>query len=504
MRGSERNPALSNTLGKFNWGPALILALLFALGVAIRAVAAYLGPDRGYTVEVIEEEFVFDPSKDAWLMTSSSGATCTIMHSCSEHPSTTRQQDLCGWEAVNSHCTLGTSIIQTIRHETHFHPEASVSSSVQCAQDGNGGWCIGAGALVLGAHEPLASYSILGIEGSLDGDPFFCVSTACNLPGSPGVSSASFWAISSYGDTSQMGSATLSIDDDFPSIVGLVSGLQGKSGWYVGNITLSAVGADATSGLAAQQVQVNGDGWQNNSATISSDGVHTAVFRAEDVAGLESLTSPQELRRDTAPPSISVDAFDAPARGMASVSGSMSDATSGPGVVHFSVAGGQNQTVPAAGGSWQLEWDSTQLPNGEYVFSVQAEDQAGILSALQEFAVRVDNVLPFINLPGACWPIWQVLDLDAGPGTAPISLVSLTVRGGGLSHVETFTTPPLGWTWNRTFSDGSVAQIGEYVLEVYVEDSTGNANSRRWLGLQQYSARSSVLRLQRLSSLVQG
>ncbi|MCW5873354.1 MAG: LysM peptidoglycan-binding domain-containing protein [Anaerolineales bacterium] len=458
--------------------PALVLVGIFAFGVAIPALAAYLGPDRGYSVTVTESETVRDTDKDEWLLTGPSGQVCYIRHSCNEHPGTDRQRDICGWEAVNSHCTPGFSIIETTRTETHYHPEATVSGTVQCAQNGTNGWCIGSGSIALGANEPLGGYSILGIEGNLDGNTFFCPGTSCSVAGNPGSANANYWALSSYGDSSRMGSSTLKIDNDLPVIVGLVSGGQGNGGWYVGDITLTAVGADATSGLAAQEVQVNGGGWQNTSATISSDGAYSVVFRAIDEAGQESYTAAQALGRDTAPPTLSLDAYDAPARGAAMVAGAASDATSGVVAVHFSLNGSLNQSVATSGGAWQLHWDSTEVPNGHYTIQVYAEDQAGHYSAPAQVSVQVDNAVPYINLSSGCWPIWQALDLNAGPGTAPISLVSLTVSNGSQSLTEIFPAPPQGWTWNRTFSDGSIAPVGDYSLQVYVEDASGNSSSR--------------------------
>ncbi|HRN50548.1 MAG TPA: Ig-like domain-containing protein [Anaerolineales bacterium] len=480
MRGRVRDPklSLSNRRGKTLW-PALVLAGAFALGLAIPALAAYLGPDRDYTVTVTESETVRDYDNDSWTLTGPEGV-CIIIHSCDEHPGTSNYIPACGWSgpADNASCTPAFKTIQVTRTETHYYPEATVSGAIQCAQNGANGWCLGSGSIELSANEPLGSYSILGIEGSLDGNNFFCSGASCSVPGSPGSAEANYWALSSYGDSSSSGSQTLKIDNDLPTIAGLVSGVQGNGGWYVGTIGLTAVGADATSGLAAQQVQVDGGGWQDTSATISSDGSYSVVFRAVDEAGQESYTAAQSLGRDSAAPTISLNMYDAPARGSALVAGAASDATSGVVAVHFSLNGSLNQTITTSGGAWQLHWDSTEVPNGDYTIQVYAEDQAGHYSAPVQVSVQVDNAVPYINLSSGCWPIWQALDLDAGPGAAPISLVSLTVSNGSQSLTEIFSTPPQGWVWNRTFSDGSVAPIGDYGLQVYVEDASGNSSSR--------------------------
>ncbi|MCW5875921.1 MAG: LysM peptidoglycan-binding domain-containing protein [Anaerolineales bacterium] len=460
---------------------ALALAALLALALAGVALAAYLGPDRAYTVTVVVTETVPDPSKDQWTLTGPEG-TCLINHPCSQHPGTVSYIPACGWTgpADNAHCTPGFSIIETTEQQTHFHPEAQVGGAVLCAQNGLNGWCIGDGALQLSASEPLAGYQILGIEGDLDGVPFFCTASSCSLPGNPGVATSSYWALSSYGDSSQMGHSTLRIDNDLPEIVGLVQGVLGENGWFISDVDLAALGSDATSGLAAQQVQVDGGGWVNNAQTLAADGAFSVVFRAEDVAGQHSLTVPQDIGRDTTPPDLSLDAVDGKVSGTLALSGQASDATSGLAGVQFAVNGSAfSGTARLSGGDWQLDWDSTDVPNGFHELSLRALDQAGHLSTVHSIGVVVENQLPYINLPAGCPPIWQALNLDAGPGASPIELVRLTVSDEqGRSHTESFAAPPQGWTWHRYFSDGSTAEVGEYRLEVSVEDRAGNRNSR--------------------------
>lgn len=91
-----------------------MLAVLLALGIAIPALAAYLGPDRDYTVTIVESETVRDPAHDEWTLTGPEGS-CSIIHTCDEHPGTVSYIPICGWSgpATNSSCTQAFTTIET-------------------------------------------------------------------------------------------------------------------------------------------------------------------------------------------------------------------------------------------------------------------------------------------------------------------------------------------------------------------------------------------------------
>src|SRR3970282_1182240 len=122
-------------------------------------------------------------------------------------------------------------------------PPATVSGTVSCGVPGSGGGCRGDGELSLSGSEPLSGYTILALEGTRNGEPFACSGSACGVPLLEGSNSFSFWAISSWGDTSLMGSASKSLDSQDPSLAGSVSGTSGDSGW--GLSEMSAWGIDS-------------------------------------------------------------------------------------------------------------------------------------------------------------------------------------------------------------------------------------------------------------------
>lgn len=84
--------------------------------------------------------------------------------------------------------------------------------------------------LVLTGTEPLPNERITAIQGSLDGEPFYCLGDICKIPLHPTPvlgSRLEFWADSSYGDVSQVFTAQIRIIETG------VTESPDTEGWYV-------------------------------------------------------------------------------------------------------------------------------------------------------------------------------------------------------------------------------------------------------------------------------
>ena len=229
---------------------SIVLAVLVivTLAAAAPALADYLGPDR-VTTEFVE---VRDPDNDVWTLTHvdpNDGFldVCLIIHTCDEHPSVERQLALCGWVADNSGCTMAFKT----EEQTVVLPEATISGDLQdCGlQDG---WCTEPAVLHLEGSEPLAGETIDLIEGTRNGALFACGGTECDIPLLQGENDFTFWAHSSYGDTSQMGSLSAQVDSLGPS-VGI------PDSWYIWEPLAIQV---SDSGVGVGQVRLTIDGGQ--------------------------------------------------------------------------------------------------------------------------------------------------------------------------------------------------------------------------------------------------
>ena len=271
-------------------------------------------------------------------------------------------------------CNAGDTGCRSVAHTTTL-PPATVSGSLQCAAPGNSGWCLKPASLTITGTEPVSGYSIDAIEGTRNGTSFICSGvSSCGLSLLEGSNSFEFWADSTYGDTSEKGTASLGVDTQPPDLTGQLSGTAGTNGWFKSDVTASVTATDATSGVASVQYALDGGAWQNGSSvTVTTDGSHTVIFRASDNAGNSAqLAAPVTFNLDKTPPDLSVTP---PSSGWHNssvmVSAIASDATSG-----------MASLKAAVDGNWQTSSDPTSITtaisdDGKHTLEIQATDNAG-------------------------------------------------------------------------------------------------------------------------------
>jgi hypothetical protein len=222
---------------QFIWKTTFLLGILaLALGLAWPALADYLGPDRDYTY------FVWERSTCTYLATKP-GGSCSLTlyyapHDCVAASLTAgffnNAPTACGaaWGGtcgVNFTCSISltgdtvggcsqgeTGCVSTEHSGTY--PPATINGNINCSQTGNNGWCVGTASLSLSANEPVGGYNILLIEGTRNGETFACPGSSCNVPLTQGQNDFTFWALSSWGDSSLMGSASGKLDSQPPQV----------------------------------------------------------------------------------------------------------------------------------------------------------------------------------------------------------------------------------------------------------------------------------------------
>ena len=260
-------------------------------------------------------------------------------------------------------------------------PPATVNGSISCSVSGSGGWCRGGAELSLSGSEPLSGYSILSLEGTRNGEAFGCEGSACGVPLLEGNNSFTFWARSSYGDTSSAGSADGNLDSAPPTISGDATGSAGDADWFVSEVTVSASASNAApgSGLASLEVSVDGGGWAAYSGPIVlSDGEHIVDLRASDGAGNGAQES-LEVRVDTQPPAADLSAGSSFCPGCGQTLGiDLSVQDAGRGIVEWTLKAGGVLVASGSGPTSQnLGWDGSGLGGGSHDLTLAARDEAG-------------------------------------------------------------------------------------------------------------------------------
>jgi len=362
------------------------VVILIALAIATPALADYLGPDRTFTESHVETyDYGVWAKKYDGTCTSRLGNKGCIVCTWERNPG-----NACD-DAEHSY-KLGTK--SEVVTTTTNHPPATINSSLQnCAL--NNGWCVTAPQLSLSASEPLAGYNILAIEGSRNGQTFACSSTNCSVPLNEGDNNFTFWALSSWGDSSTMGTLSAKVDSQLPSITGTFSGTAGANGWYLSHVSFNGNASDITSGLASFTCTLDDAALGPcTSITVNGEGAHTLVLTARDNAG-NTRTLTQNASLDMQDPSLTASLNGTLGSNnwhtAAQLNASASDATPGSGLSAFEYNldnSGWN-TFPASG--------VLTPPDGKHSLDLRAVDNAGrTVSSSKSF--WLDSVAPNIAL----------------------------------------------------------------------------------------------------------
>lgn len=372
------------------------IVTILTLGIVTPVLAAYLGPARTVTgvtsvCKVILRECTYVPSKDIWRYKVVDDWSCSNEGKpWDAYPSDPSSQGC--FEATEGDTYWSRE--ETLQEATIAYPPATINSSLQnCAL--NNGWCNTAPVLSLSGNEPVTGYTILAIEGTLNSQIFACSGTNCSVPLSQGNNDFTFWALSSWGDTSEMGSVTAKVDSQSPNITGTLSGITGTNGWFLGPVSFNGSASDSTSGLASFTCTLDGGALPScNSITVNSPGSHTLVLTAQDNAG-NTRAIDQNAAIDTQNPDLNASINGTLGSNTwynaATLNASASDPTPGSGLFAFEY----NQD----GSSWVTFPSSGELalPEGKHSFDIRATDDAGRITSASK-SYWLDSIAPGLIL----------------------------------------------------------------------------------------------------------
>jgi hypothetical protein len=249
-----------------------IVALLAAI-LAVPALAEYLGPDR----TVLELVTVRDPDNDVWTLINNDPppgvlGVCLIIHTCEEPPGVDRYSPLCLWgdppntnPAESSSCSRAyKDVLQEVTY-----PEATIAGELQDCDPVNG-WCTSDPTLHLTGFEPVPGEAITLIEGTRNGEGFACPGSVCDVPLLQGENSFTFWALSTWGDSSQMGALFAKVDSVAPSI--LI-----PDTWKIWE-PLAVNVIDSGTGLKSVNLTIHGDSFGTRKYSWSADSLPEAFL----------------------------------------------------------------------------------------------------------------------------------------------------------------------------------------------------------------------------------
>ncbi len=350
-----------------------------------------------------------------------------------------------------------------------------ITGVVVCDLWGDASWCRGNETLELSASDP-QGFDVT-ITGDLNGEPFTCGSS-CDLPLSEGTGIANYTVTSTSGRTAT-GSSTWQRDGTPPDLAIVLPPVDGRNGWYVSEVELSASATDAISGLSILNGSLNGGTTWISFPIHFTNGDHLALIHARDVAGNE-VTVSRRILVDTVAPIVQITSHSNSdvVQGDVQLSGSLEDLTSGPEGGDISIDGGNTwQPVLLEAGNWSFVWQSGEVPNGEYIIQMRGMDRAGNDSAVSTISLTVDNAPPAVSITERWW-IWETGTLKVSSNHFPIASIQVTIRDpqNRWQKVELIFNPGKNTypvKWDRRFGDGSLAPSGEYPVRAVACDVNG-------------------------------
>ena len=346
---------------------------------------------------------------------------------------------------------------------------APVVNAVYPAVNGSNGWHITSPVSVSASGSDAIS-GLAGAQIAVNGGAW-----QANAALTDGIYAVDFLAIDNAGNSATI-SATIQVDATSPTVNPPIPSPDGWDGWFVtAPVNVSVEGSDAMSGLASALVSVNGEAWQPSASL--TDGVYTIDFTSIDNAG-NSVTETRTVKVDTVKPiskfiSPANGSADTSVRGMYSLSGSSSDATSGVSTAEISLDGKNWLPLVISSDTWSYDWDTLSWSDGIYPVTVRATDVAGnqelVASGARGATLLVNNTPPHIKLTPE-WLIWESGSLLIKTDYFPIRDGSIIIfdkqKRWPEVRIPFEEKYPAEIAWDRRFANGILAPSGNYRVTV--------------------------------------
>lgn len=342
---------------------------------------------------------------------------------------------------------------------------------------GSGGWYLSPVTVSLSAADLAGAFPDSFVSGvastAMDGSPYAGPATYST----DGSHSFTYQSTDNRSNVETLKTMTVNIDTVAPATTYTLAGTTGSGGWYVSPVTVTLTASDATSGVAG--VTLDGSPY-TAPFVITTEGSSTHNFNAGDVAGNVEAAQSFALQIDTALPASAVTApASGPVRGVVTLSGSASDATSGVAGVDISIDGGATWSATGGTTTWTHTLDTTLLPDGNLTVLVRANDVAGNAQPVSgagstALTLLVDNTAPaaslsadpirFCSVCGASTHLsYSVADPASGVQSWTLSVDGVGTLASGSGDASSV------FDWN-----GASLPLGPYTARLSVTDAASN------------------------------
>jgi hypothetical protein len=208
------------------------------------------------------------------------------------------------------------------------------------------------------------------------------------------------------------------------------------NGWYNKNVVLVAASTDGISGIANDELEINGSGTWVSNVLLDTSGIYTVQQRASDAAGhtiMSSWIPPDTIQIDKERPVQTV--ILAPSQGQVVSNsvmdfvGNSADGLSGLQSVEYQVGGGAwHSLIVTAGGDWQFQVNSETLDDGLRTIAIRTTDTAG---NIENWQVQVD-----VQNPEPAAPVQAIIRIFTKPTATPLPSPTPTMIPSPMPVVE--------------------------------------------------------------------
>ncbi len=388
---------------------------------------------------------------------------------------------------------------------------APVTTAVPEATAGSNGWLVTPATVTLTASDAMSG--VRSIAWRLNGG----TATTYDAPATVstnGTQVFEYRAVDKAGMREAWKTITFRIDTRAPAVSLPLAGTAGLTeGTWRGPVTVKPIVKDATSGLAAASVSIDGSkavALPSTPLVVKGEGPHAIRVTGRDAAGNRGSTTVTFVI-DTTAPTIALTKPEAPptvtpngdgVRETAAVPYSLSEAGSVTAVVS-DAAGAVVRTLvgAAAEGANEVVWDGRNdagkpVADGRYTVTITPTDLAG--NSGEAAATEVDSYGALAGL--ARTPVWffpQDADTLARKTTASFTLLapaSVTVRvldrdGALVRTGMTDRALPAGaatWAWNGKNDAGAFVARGRYRIVVSATNGTQAASLATSVGTEAF------------------
>ncbi|MEM4160454.1 MAG: Ig-like domain-containing protein [Thermoplasmata archaeon] len=268
-----------------------------------------------------------------------------------------------------------------------------------------------------------------------------------------------YYSVDIAGNAEQEQEFCVRIDGLPPTTTHMLSGTQGKNGWFLSSVTLELVSLDTLSGVASAYYSIDNSSFREytKAVEIGAEGIHLIEYYAVDVAGNVEVKRSVTVKIDTTMPTSTISPLEGWCRTLPlNLTIAAEDTGSGLYAVYYSI-----NDLP-----WVRDSSISLNASGIYTIRFYAVDIAGNVEDVNHVVLKIDAEAPKTvyrvegsSIQNGWFGSSVIVSLSAEDMWSGVAAIMFSVDG---SIFFRYTGP--------IFIEGD----GVHILKFYATDNAGN------------------------------